>query len=100
MHGAVIAERFGELVPLAAATHAEQDAIERTPPVGALTAGAFGWRIVEEDRFDELPQGIGDFPDGIQRLRLRHGHDQNQLRTGAELDASDLKKDSVIKIVS
>src|SRR5947209_3073259 len=55
MHGTVVAELLGEFVPLAAAAHAEEDAIQGAPPVGALAAGALGRGILQENRFDPLP---------------------------------------------
>src|SRR5215475_11406234 len=65
--GAVIAELLGKLVPLAAAAHTKEDAVERPPPVRAFAAGGLGWSIVQEDGFNTLPQFIGDFPDGGER---------------------------------
>src|SRR5947209_6184905 len=49
LDGAVIAELLGEPVPLAAAAHAEDDAIDSLAPVGAFAAGALEWGIGEED---------------------------------------------------
>jgi hypothetical protein len=53
--GAVIAKLLGQFVPLAAAPHAKEDAIDRTPPVGTLAARRFGGSILQEDGFDPLP---------------------------------------------
>jgi hypothetical protein len=74
MHGAVIAEPGGEPVPLAAAAHAEEDAVEYPPPVGSLTAGGLGRGVLQQDRLDAPPQGIGNFPNRVQLLFHRRGY--------------------------
>src|SRR5215213_10234769 len=63
VHRGVVGELFlGQLVPLAAATHPEDDRIEGLALVYARTTGAL-WRIVLfEDRFDDDPQLIGYSP--------------------------------------
>jgi hypothetical protein len=68
VHRGVVGELFlGQLVPLAAATHPEDDRIEGLALVYARTTGALWrgalWRIVLfEDRFDDDPQLIGYSP--------------------------------------
>ena len=69
VHRGVVGELFlGQLVPLAAATHPEDDRIEGLALVYARTTGAL-WRIVLfEDRFDDDPQLIGYSPYSGKRL--------------------------------
>jgi hypothetical protein len=73
MHRAVVAELLRELVPLAAGAEPEDDPVERRPPVDPLAA-AVGLRrrrgVLPEDRLDPLPEAVGDFPEGRQRLNL------------------------------
>src|SRR5947209_455598 len=68
MDGALGAELAGQLLPLAARTHAEEDAVERPPPVGVVPAGGLGGPEVLEDGQDTLPEGVGHLPDRPQRL--------------------------------
>jgi hypothetical protein len=76
---AVVAELVGELVPLAAGAEAEDDPVEGGPQVDAGPTAVRlrrRWGVGQEDRLDPLPEGIGDFPDGLQRLDVtfRPGH--------------------------
>jgi len=71
MDRAIVAELFGEPVPLAAATEAEDDAVDRLPPVDAGPAAVLLRRrrgILTQDRLDGGPEVIGEFPDRLQRL--------------------------------
>jgi hypothetical protein len=64
--GALGAEAFGELVPLATASHPEDDRVDHLPPVGDPPArGLLGPELLE-DRLDPSPELVGDFPDGAQ----------------------------------
>src|SRR5262249_56643048 len=65
------AELAGELLPLPAAAQAEDDPVERRPPVGVPPPGRLAGPELPEDGKDLLPQGIRDLPDGPQRLGLR-----------------------------
>src|SRR5215208_1352403 len=69
VHRRVVGELFlGQLVPLAAATHPEDDRIEGLALVYARTTASL-WRIVLfEDRFDDDPQLIGYSPYSGKRL--------------------------------
>jgi hypothetical protein len=70
---AVVTELLRELVPLAAAAEAEDDPVEGRPPVDPLAAAirpGRWWGVFEEDRLDPLPEAVGDFPDGLQRLDI------------------------------
>jgi len=69
--GALGAELAGELLPLAAGAHPEDDPVERRPPVGVPPPGRLPGPELQEDGKDLLPQGIRDLPDGPQRLGLR-----------------------------
>src|SRR4051794_27357209 len=61
--GALGAELAGELVPLAAGTHPEDDPVEGQPPVGHASSGRFLGPELPEDGFDPLPERVGDLPD-------------------------------------
>src|SRR3954467_5988212 len=49
------AEPFGQLVPLAAAPHPEEDRVEHLPPVGDPPPGGLPGPELLEDRLDPLP---------------------------------------------
>jgi len=70
------AEPLGELPPLAAAAHPEEDAVEHLPPVSDATAGGLGGPELHEYRLDPEPEFVGDIPDRSQRLASRRsaGH--------------------------
>src|SRR5512143_2556564 len=71
VHRAVVAELLGELVPLTAAAEAEDDPVERRPPVDPLAAAVTPGRrrcVLPQERLDPLPEPVGDLPDGFQRL--------------------------------
>jgi hypothetical protein len=79
MDRAIVAELLGELVPLAAAAEAEDDPVEGRPQVDARSPAVLlgrWWGILQKDRLDPLPEAVGGFPDGLQRLgvTLRPGH--------------------------
>src|SRR5262245_19042566 len=61
-------ELAGQLLPLAARPHAEDDAVERLAPVGMVPAAGLGGPEFLEQREKALPEGVGDFPDGPQGL--------------------------------
>jgi hypothetical protein len=63
------AESLGELVPLAAAPHPEEDRVEHLPPEGMTSAGGLLGPELVEDRFDPHPQLIGDLPDRAERMK-------------------------------
>src|SRR4051812_5188299 len=66
--GALGTELTRQLLPLAAGTQAEDDAVERPSPVGVVAAGAFARPEILEDGQDPLPEGVGHFPDSPQGL--------------------------------
>jgi hypothetical protein len=73
VHRAIVAILLGQLVPLAAAAEAEDDAVEGRPPVDPAPATVLLGRrrgVFEQDRLDPLPEGVGDLPDRLQRLDL------------------------------
>jgi hypothetical protein len=98
--GAIVPELLGQSVPLTTTAHAENDAVQGASPVGAFAAGGLGWGIFEEDRFNALPQLIGDLPDRIQFLRLHQQGTHKKARKDAELDTSNKQKDSRFEIIS
>src|SRR5262245_36950809 len=80
VHRAIVAEVLRQPFPLAAGTEAEDDAVDRLSPADAGPTAMLlrrGWGVLQEDRLDPLPEGIGDFPDRLQRqditLRPRQG---------------------------
>jgi hypothetical protein len=68
VNGALGTELARQLVPLATGTHAEDDAVEAQPPVGVTSTRGFARPESVEDRLDPLPEIVGDFPDGRERL--------------------------------
>src|SRR3954468_23363342 len=71
------AESLGQLVPLAAAAHPEDDRVEHLPPVGDPASGGLLGPELLEDRLDPSPEFVGDLPDRSQglawRLTTSHG---------------------------
>jgi hypothetical protein len=61
---------FGQSVPLAAASHPEDDRLQSGTLVYARTTGVLWWIVFLEDRFDDLPQLVGYSPDGEKGLLL------------------------------
>src|SRR5262245_10631409 len=69
--GGVVAELFGQMVPLTARAEEVDGGVEhRAPGLWRLAALASGLPVLMEDGQDARPQFIGDFPDGVQRLRF------------------------------
>src|SRR3954452_18177232 len=68
--GALGAELAGQLLPLAAGAHPEDDPVEGGPPVGGAPPGRLLGPELAEDGEDLLPQGVGDLPDRSQRACL------------------------------
>src|SRR5262249_44939519 len=68
--GALGAEAARPFVPLAAGTHAEDDAVEGLAPVGVVPTGGLGRPEVHKEGQDPLPEGVRHFPDRPQRLVL------------------------------
>src|SRR3954447_14785947 len=69
--GALGAVPLGQLVPLAAAPHPEDDRVEHLPPVGDAASGRLPGPEFLEDRLDPPPQLVGRLPDRTQRLASR-----------------------------
>jgi DDE superfamily endonuclease len=65
-----IIEIVSGMVPLAAASHSEDDSVQSGALVYARTTGALWWVVFGEHRFDDLPQLIWGAPDGGERLLL------------------------------
>jgi hypothetical protein len=66
VYGALGSESLGELVPLAAAAHPEEDAIEHLPPVCDPSSRGLLGPVLLEDGLDSLPEFVGNFPDRAQ----------------------------------
>ena len=66
--GALGPELTGQLLPLAAGTHAEEDPVEGGTPIGDAAPGGLLGPEFPEDRLDPPPQVVGDLPDRGQRL--------------------------------
>jgi len=70
---AVVAEAFGQLVPLASAAESEDDPVEGGPQVDAGPAAVLLGRrrgVLQEDRLDPLPERVVDLPDRVQGLDI------------------------------
>jgi hypothetical protein len=70
MHAGVVAEAFRKLVPLATGPHLEDDAVQARPPADVLAAGFFRGPERLEDRADQVPEFVVEFPDRVQRRRV------------------------------
>jgi hypothetical protein len=72
------AESLGELLPLAAAPHPEEDPVEHLPPEGMASAGGLLGSEFLQGRFDPRSERVGDLLDRAQGLasRLPAGHDR------------------------
>ena len=70
MNGGVVAELLGQMVPLAAASHLIDDAVERCPWVGAIPARPTGRVQLVQNGFDDRPQFVADFPNRGKRFNL------------------------------
>jgi hypothetical protein len=69
VEGGVVAELFGQAVPLAAGAEAVDDAVEDGAPIlGGLAAFGAGLPVLFQDGLDASPEFIGDLPEGLQRL--------------------------------
>lgn len=71
MDRAIIAELLGQAIPLATGTEAMDDAVDRLRPIDAEPPTVLlRWRgrILQQDRLDDNPKLIGEFPDRLQRL--------------------------------
>src|SRR4051794_8126589 len=66
--GALGAEPLGQLVPLAAAAHPEDDRVEHLSPVGDMASGRLPGPELHQDGLDPPPEFVGDLPDRSQRL--------------------------------
>ena len=54
MDGTVVPKLFGQLVPLAPAAQAKDDAIEHLSSIGALAASGFGWVFLQDHRLNVI----------------------------------------------
>jgi len=78
MHRAVVAELDGQLVPLTARSQSKNDAVQNPPPIGSRSSRGTRRSILQQDRFNQLPQVIRHRPNhrqhaGLPFLRaLRH----------------------------
>jgi hypothetical protein len=71
VHGAVVAKRLGQVVPLAAGPQPEDDAIEDAPEIHPPMPLGLGKIVFVQNRLDKRPDLIGNLPDG--RLFLWFG---------------------------
>lgn len=72
MDSAVVAQVFGQLVPLAATPQAVDDAVEHHPRVSSLAPGMLGRVEFPDDRLNFRPQVVRYLPDGVQLFALLH----------------------------
>src|ERR1700682_585227 len=68
MHRALGTKAFGQLIPLTARSHPEDNAVERQPPVREPAPRGFPRPKLLEDRTNAIPQVISDFPNGAKLL--------------------------------
>jgi hypothetical protein len=71
MYARVVAELPGQSIPLATAAQLINNAVEALPPIDHLAAGFLARPELLQDRFDQRPQAIVDFPNRVQHLRFR-----------------------------
>lgn len=64
MHGAVVGEVVGQLVPLAARSRPENHGVERRPRVDAATPCLGRWIVLGKDALDHRPQIVRHGPEG------------------------------------
>jgi hypothetical protein len=81
VHGAVVANVLGEVIPLAACAQAEDHPIEHWPQIGAAMPLGLGGIELGEDRFDSCPYVVRNFPDRWLRVRV-HDNPLWLLNTG------------------
>ena len=55
MHGAVVAQLFGQSVPLAARAQAVEDAVQNLPPIDPRPTGRPGRGVLQEHGLDPFP---------------------------------------------
>lgn len=70
MDRAVVGEGFGQIVPLTAASHAENNRIQSRSRVDAFSARVFGWVAVLNNRLYSAPQFIWCLPNRWQCFRF------------------------------
>ena len=72
----VVAELIGQMVPLAAAAHLVDDAVEGRSLVDAVPSRPTGRVQLGQNVLNDLPQFVVDFPNGGERLNrtLLLGH--------------------------
>ena len=76
MHGSIVAELLGQMVPLAAGSGAIEDAVQAFPGIGARSSH-LGSRVefCKQGREELLPECVGHLPDRWQGIFMggRHG---------------------------
>jgi hypothetical protein len=82
MHRAVVSKVRRELIPLAAGAQTKDDAIQNAPEIHPPVALGLGGVVFVQNRLDERPDVIGNFPDGRRLLVLGSllAHDNPPLR--------------------
>ena len=70
MNGRIVAELPGQVVPLAAAAHLIDDAVERRPRVDTRAPRLTGWIPLVQNGLNDTPQFVADLPNGGKRLDL------------------------------
>jgi len=68
MDGRIVAELPGQVVPLAAAAHLVDDAVERRPLIDAVPSRVTGWVQFVQNGLNDVPQFVADLPNGGKRL--------------------------------
>src|SRR5579871_203598 len=73
MNGAVVAELFGQLIPLAARSHSVDDAIEGFASIDAFAARPSRRIMLLQERLQNAPEVVGYVPDGWKGFWLLVG---------------------------
>ena len=68
MDGAVVSQLLGQVIPLAAAPHPEDNAVEHLPCIDSLAASDLGRVLFQNCGSDLFPEVVRHLPDSIQSL--------------------------------
>lgn len=70
VHRAVVGKTFGQLVPLVAGSHAEDNRVQRVSWLDAFSAGGFGWVVFLNSWLYLVPQLVWYLPNRWQCFSL------------------------------
>ena len=72
MDGAVVSKFLGQVIPLAAASHSEDNAIEHLPWINSFAARGLGRVHLQNCGQDLFPEAVRHLPDSIQSFAVPH----------------------------